>query len=784
MIYQLYEHIPRQLIEQLTHHNDFDNDVKKQLKGYLKNYDNKNKGFKVEYEYKGLGYGRLYAKGSLSLQNFKRVIRETLVHETHTDIDIVNCHLVLLSQYCDKNGLKCDCVNDYVSNRSSRIQGIMVLFSVSRKVAKEMVLVMMYGGVLNEYCAENGFDISIQLPSWVEKLNKEMTLLTERISSIEKAVMADVKKLKKKEFMNKESTCLSYVLQIIENDVITKACVKLKQMGYEVETLCFDGVLVLGRVNDPNLLEEMSSYCYDTTGYQVEFSYKPMESHFQIESEKKTYDFSDFDFEHLDEYNQVYCGSLTGIEEYEEYAKRKEYVERFLCKVQQPEPMYMFQNGVHKKVEPMNPSQIALLMKPIPSGILRGGLSVPFYDIWSSDLTHRLYRTMDFIPFNIDKPIDDPNVFNVFEGFNPDIYGDPIDEETIRHRIKPYLDICEALCGGDDEHAMYFHRYIAQIFQDPSNRPPVSIIFKGKQGTGKNMVLDAIGNMLNGSHYISSSNPNDFFGEHAEGFYRKLLVNLNEAEGRNTFDFEGRIKSFITDPFIGINPKNVRPTQVANHARSVITTNKPNPIPIDVRSKDRRYVAFQTTDEYLDFCSSFWTELYHHLREPSVMKALYQWFMRINLVDFDWIKRRPITKAYMEMCNLYCPVEALFFEEYTDKEMWKENEALEDKTATSELIIPQSDLFIQYEQFCKRNRFLKDDTKATSSRSFSSKLMELELPLTRYKAHAGVSSFKLVPQEIYDYCDKRRWINSHKLDEDEMEFVDKGKNKENGYFKK
>jgi hypothetical protein len=285
--------------------------------------------------------------------------------------------------------------------------------------------------------------------------------------------------------------------------------------------------------------------------------------------------------------------------------------------------------------------------------------------------------------------------------------------------------------------------------------------------------------MLNKSHYITSSKPNDFFGEHAEGYYRRLLVNLNEAEGKDTFDFEGRMKSFISEDTITINPKNVRPTQISNHARTVITTNKPNPIPIDVKSKDRRYVVFQSTDVYLKKSSKFWTGLYKHLRKPETMSALYQYFMSIDLTDFDWIKRRPITKAYKEMCNLYCPVEALFFEEFYDKELWTHLEI--EKTKDDEMVIPMSELFELYEKFCKKNRFLKDDTKATSSRSFVSKLMELELPLRRYKTN-GVNSIKLTPQEIYDYVDKKRWINAHRMDESEMEYVDEGEDAPDGYF--
>jgi len=386
---------------------------------------------------------------------------------------------------------------------------------------------------------------------------------------------------------------------------------------------------------------------------------------------------------------------------------------------------------------------------------------------------------MDFIPFNQESPIEDDNVFNLFEGFNPDIYGEAMDDETITKKITPYLDLVQELCGGDDEHAMYFHRFIAQIFQDPNKKVPICIIFKGKQGTGKNMMLNAIGNMLNKTHYITSSKPTDFFGDHAEGFCKKLLVNLNECEGKDTFDFEGKIKSFITEDTITVNPKNVRPYSIANQARTVITTQKPNPVPIDVKSKDRRYVAFKTTDKYLKMSSKFWTQLYNHLRNPEVMSALYQWFMKIDLTDYDWIKRRPLTEAYKEMCNLYSPIEALFFEEFYDQEQWKDLELDGDKDEV--ITIPMSGLFNIYETFCRRHRFLKDDTKATSSRAFISKLVELELPMTRLKTD-GIRCVRISPKEVYEYIDRKQWINGFDHEQEELEHVDTGYDGEEGYF--
>ena len=149
------------------------------------------------------------------------------------------------------------------------------------------------------------------------------------------------------------------------------------------------------------------------------------------------------------------------------------------------------------------------------------------------DPNQRIYRKYDFIPFNITPPETD--VFNMFLGMNSNIYGKPSDNPD--KMLKPYFDLVRELCGGSDNDAQYLHNFFANIFQEPTKRPPVSIIIKGKQGTGKNMILDAIGNMIDKEHYITTSDPDDLFGTRAEGFYRKQLVNLNESEGKKTLKF-------------------------------------------------------------------------------------------------------------------------------------------------------------------------------------------------------------------------------------------------------
>lgn len=115
----LYEHVCPKRLAQVIKCPEIEEVHKDALRKYAKKYDRSKNAYRVNYDFKGLHYGRRYADKSLSLQNFKSSIRETMVHDTHTDIDIKNCHPVLLSQYCEKNNIPCVALKDYVNHRDA-----------------------------------------------------------------------------------------------------------------------------------------------------------------------------------------------------------------------------------------------------------------------------------------------------------------------------------------------------------------------------------------------------------------------------------------------------------------------------------------------------------------------------------------------------------------------------------------------------------------------------------------------------------------------------------------
>lgn len=760
----LYEHVCPKRLAQVIKSPDITEDIKKELIKYSKKYDRSKAGYRVNYDFKGLGYGRRYAEKSLSLQNFKSSIREALVWDTHTDVDIKNCHPVLLAQYCDKNHIPCVALKDYVERRDVRISQLMTVYNCDRKTAKTFMIRLMYLDEINHAQLELGFNLPDSDLQWVIDFSNELKAIAKVIVGLETTVYNDVKKLRKEEYKNKEATTVSYVIQKIEDQIIQNAVIKLRHFDIQVDALCFDGILVNSTSLKGIIYEELSNYCYEATGYLVEFAKKSMENTLDLKEEK--YDFADREFLNIEEWDQVYCMSLEGQTPEETYALRKAYFEKHFCVVEKPTAQYIRQgNGTDRTPYIMSNAELAQLVKPIKSGFTDNPARTKFFGCWDEDPSRRQYRKMDFIPYNPAKPVEDTSVFNLFEGFNPACFSPTSFEGTfVMKKIKPFLDLAYEICGGVEENSDYFHRFIAEIFQNPANKPPVAICIKSKEGVGKNVLLDTIGSMLNKTHYITSSNPDDFFGNHAEGMKGKLLINLNEAEGSRTFDYEGRIKSFITEPTIIVNPKNVRPMEINNYARTIVTTNKSTPIAIDVKGRDRRWVVFQSTEKTLTYSRKFWGQLINHFKSGEFMACLYQYYTEIiDNENFDWAKQRPITQAYREMCDKFQPVEVLFLEEYIRLEQW--NEKGIDGECHEDIAIPTMDLFEAYEEYKKRHRFNREG-QATNSRAFQSRLMELGLPIQKSKTMKNMI-YRFVPDVVYETMEQRAMINSWKIDEAE-----------------
>ena len=123
--------------------------------------------------------------------------------------------------------------------------------------------------------------------------------------------------------------------------------------------------------------------------------------------------------------------------------------------------------------------------------------------------------------------------------------------------------------------------------------------------------------------------------------------------------------------------------------------------------------------------------------------------MSLDLEGYDWIKERPLTTAYRDMCSMFSPVETLFMADYIKNSRWLMIDGdVADKTKSID--VKCQDLFDEYVSFCRTNKF-KEDT-CPNSRAFCGRMIGLELPMNKIKKR-DTTYWKFTPNEVYKFME-------------------------------
>lgn len=775
-----YEPVDMEVLDKLRNStllvSNFDWNERKQLNRYKTLIDKGKKCARVLYR-RTMRYGRCLVQHSLGLFAMRRKVRHTLAKRVGlSDWDIINAHPDVLLQICKSNGLECDKLDEYVRNRDAILARICAEIDClatsagteeeraerARDRAKNLFIRILYFGNWKNWL-EEGKDrddqpqpyipaekVSPWLCDFVETLSTQLKKIGELIVKANPQLAKEVKKSKeekKQKEYNEMGAVVSFFLQEHENRVLEAVYQMCLAKGYirdNICVLCADGIMLETELlpADEDFCAELNAIGREKCGLNLRWKQKIMNEEICDETlNANMLGIASLDQTKLAKWDGKYFNTLGS------YAEKKIYFENFVCKIMKPDPAYVFMETENADIGTTNvfysQGKITEAFNHLKSGeVCENGEEIKFMTKWLADEEIKVYTRMDFRP-KPDAEEDDDATFNLFTGFNPHIHT-PYDHSQKDRYLKHFIGIGKALCGGEQEYWDFFLNYLAHIVQFPHEKLPIAFIIKGKQGTGKNVFLGVIGMIIGFAHYITSSNPKDFFGEYAEGFYHKLLVNMNECEGRDTFDFEGKIKSFITEDTITLNRKFVQPITIQNLARLIITTNKPTPIPIDVRSKERRYVVYETTEEYLDpkYGTKFWTQLITFFKRPEVIACIYDYLMERNLKDYDWRAKRPITKAYIQMCKNFVPAEVLYLEEKCREILYHDGEFVpniaepQGDGEVKERWEPQvekdgimgTNLYNEFDEFAKKYGLYRGkDTAKASIRNFYSKLRELGL---------------------------------------------------------
>ena len=651
------------LITDAHREGKIDNETQRRLKLYYKNAKNGNEasvqyvlGKKLKHEF----LGRWCAVKGLGLQNFWKDIRNALANRFYWDLDIDNCHPVLLSQLCDRKGWACPNIKHLIENRSEVFDSLTSLMKCDRAGAKAVVIAVFFGGrQVND------------LPPFIKhQLYPELQRI---MKNIIKEYPKEFQNAKRRKEFNLEGATLSAVLQTEERKCLMSLDRALTRLERRLDTLIHDGGLVRKLENETELPVAVMRTCeaavLKDTGYKVNLSVKPMETSFVIPQKRDEYvatfvKKSEYDVMKLDFEEKFFYLVETGV----------------ICEERNDGNLFMY--------EDIGKAKTALSIKYAWRRYNEDKKEteiVHFIDIWIDDISRRTIRKLVFIPTNGDIHPDD---YNLWKGW--EVAKTPLNDKSRDPALlAKYHDHLRMLSGNTPLIQDFITKFISHMLQYPEVIPGVMLVFVGEQGVGKSMLWEFLGKCVIGLNaYLQSDDPEEeVFGKHATLIQGKLLVQMEEMSAFASRSNANRLKSMITKTIENINPKGKSMYTMNNYKRYVGTTNDVSPVKVE--GTDRRYVVSYVSSEKMVSKEhpenrAFWNEMGKYYADPDVARAVFEFHMNQDLSDFE-VRNKPETQ-YTEMLKEHeKPYEVQFIESW-DGDFNEHNYAFLDEESTQPTI--------------------------------------------------------------------------------------------------
>lgn len=695
--------------------DSFEWDETKQLKKYnSKLVKSTKKGFVevINARSKGLNFGRVMPQNNLGLSHIRRQIRNTITTKEdnikyYYDIDVVNCHYVILSQICNANGLKTDAIDKYIKEREKMLNRLIEEANIDRAKAKQLFIAIIYGASYEKWKKDNQIVLNpkSKINKFIEELKQNIEMVRGTIIEKNPKVCYEVEKskiLKNEKYYNYEASCLSVYLQEYECRILE--CMYLYFVSKNIIknnicTLCADGIMVpKDNVDDiDKTIKELEQTIKNITGFTLKLETKEMDDDYLEELEEK----------------QIKKDKDTDIKTYDnvksEFEKNNFKVKTPLmyCTINKSGELTMrtktdfynlYENLFYQDIKLTDEGEEKLV-------------NVNFVNSWLKDPEMKTYEKLDFLPRQV-APDDVYNTFDKYEilkkkmPFETDDLMCNNEGERDNKELKKNMENSLIykhlynLCGCDDKVMDYVLKVLSRKLKQPHKLTNTALLFKSNAGCGKDTFFNWFGNKIIGREYYFNNSKTDLlFGKFNSDLENKILCVLNEVSYKETIEIVENLKDAITNPVNVIQHKGLKPFKQTNHVLYVMFTNKDNPLQIETH--DRRYLTIECNN---DICNNaeYFKKLNDEIKSEEYDRLFYEYLMLIKSDDYDFTNNRPETELNKTLKEHSIPIVSKFLED------------LYLKTKTIKIMsYTANTLFNKYNEYIDINR-IKSDLSITS----------------------------------------------------------------------
>lgn len=638
-----------------------------------------------------MGYGRYYGTAG-SLETLERDIRATLCSEFYTDVDIVNCHPVLLVQMADKwLGKKMPILASYAANRQTLFYDKYADRFTEEHIKKNLMMPALYNGKLDEDVPEEFHAIAnevalLRVALKKAEAHKDLWAYCDKIGIALPGVL-DTR-------TNPNGSFLALIVQTEERKCAEVIMDYFRKQKLSVDVYSYDGCQVrgVGVVTD-EMLRECEEAVKETTGWSIQLKVKPFDEPLEtIPTTEDALETAYADMKAEWEKDHFYFKPTNTIVEVAKSGTLSHYALDHAT-----EAFNGWKLGADEKGEP-----------------------TPFLKKWRADDKRRMIDTLVY-----KKPEDcKPNEATLFFGFKYQTLEPCENEEA----VGGFQGLVRAVCNDHEPTYTYLLCWFAHLIQKPFEKMGVCPILINKtQGTGKDTICLWMKKIL-GNHVAHYNDEEQFWEKFDTQKEGAVMMYLEEVGSGASKKKSSELKARLTSDILKIRPIGLKAYDVPNIGNYIMTTNVTDPVRIE--GTDRRFFPIYGSSRLRvvnEETRAFWEHFYTESRigdteaNPTWLYPVGKFLESIDLTDFK-PRDMPETEYKNEVVEMSQASEEAFIKQWVGED------------------VPMNELYIAYKDWCMENSM----AFAPTSASFGKNLMGYASYVVKKRTGKGMVYSKLV----------------------------------------
>jgi len=624
------------------------------LSDYSANYKKKMGLVSVDYTRGKKKYGRVNPVKSLGMTAIRRITRNTFMRNTYYDLDMDNCHPVMLRGIIanslpegKKIELEFPNLTEYCENRRDIIEKVMRAYNCDRKRAKNAFIALMYNGSVENWKRGDGGADELKgtdpvIESFLDRFHDEVQKITDLFITnntdlYKHHVDAYRKEEKNKGKKNERGSFLSTIAQDYEIKIIdhllsyimfrTKLSCVEAHPDRHIISYSYDGFMLLKERVDAHgglsaLLEDLTQRTFDFCGIDINFSAKDMNDEYhtefvytptvaEVEVRETDKQREKREKEEVKQEKELKKKEVM-TDNNKKYSLMKKEFEKTHCKI--------VHHGVYveitdhgnfiRKQRQMEEKYIHMSYK---KDLL--GNNLPFIYEWLKDPNIRSYENMDVFPNSALCPA---NCFNLWRPFEMEFVKKWTHDQEGLDMLLNHIRI---ICGNDDSAYNQAMKWFAHMIQHPEHKSFMPT-FISMPGAGKTSVFELLEKILGSDKCLSSSTPStDVWGPFNGLMAGKFLVCIDDPEITDN-NFHEQIKTIILGKTLRIQRKGVDSYVEKSYVRLLGATNKENGF-MREEKQGRRTLTIRSSDEKIGDIAYF-KKIYALMDRKDTLKTFYE----------------------------------------------------------------------------------------------------------------------------------------------------------------